>query len=146
MTSPVRFAVTPLTEDAGLIEWVNGVEPLRHIVRRTQPGGGSADRQMGSKFRAMYERWPKVRPLRSRDGLLPLKDPALLDDEDTCCHWQRGCIVPQAISSTSCLHPAAKQSGQRHLSSADQTCLRQLPVRSMQNRAAMQPCHTEQGR
>ena len=67
-----RFAVTPLTEDAGLIEWVNGVEPLRHIVRRTQPGGPSADRQTGPKYKAMYDRWPKVRPLSSKGGLLGL--------------------------------------------------------------------------
>lgn len=58
-----RFAVTPLTEDAGLIEWVNGVEPLRHVVRRTHPGGPQADRQMGPTIKAMYDRWPKVHHL-----------------------------------------------------------------------------------
>ena len=28
-----RFAVTPLAEDCGLVEWVNGLSTLRHTVQ-----------------------------------------------------------------------------------------------------------------
>lgn len=52
--------MTPLTEDCGLVEWVNDLSTLRHTVQAMLSAEGIYHKNTNSTIKKMYEGYPQV--------------------------------------------------------------------------------------
>lgn len=61
-----RFAVTPLTDDCGLVEWVNDLTTLRHTVQAMLSAEGIYHKTTNIAIKKLYDSYPQVTPYRSK--------------------------------------------------------------------------------
>lgn len=58
-----RFAVTPLTEACGLIEWVNHTVGLRYCCQSVYRAAGRFDRSTNPTIKSMYDSYKVGSPI-----------------------------------------------------------------------------------